>query len=236
VGGWLETDAASRARLRVADIGQVDVDPNSRVRLLETRVTEHRLELERGRISARIWAPPRLFFVNTPSAVAADLGCAYTLEVDGRGRSLLRVTSGFVALETEGRESVVPKGAACVTQPGTGPGTPFFEDASEALVEALAKFDFESGGAAALDVVLREARPRDSLTLWHLLPRTPSGGERERVYERLAAFSPPPEGVTREGALALDRKMLDDWKDLMEDDWLDESLHGIRKAWRNVWK
>ena len=36
-------------------------------------------------MSARIWAPPRLFYVNTPSAVAEDLGCAYTLEVDDLG-------------------------------------------------------------------------------------------------------------------------------------------------------
>ena len=129
VGEWLETDATSRAEIAVANIGQVEVEPNTRVRLVETRLTEHRLELERGTLHARIWAPPRLFFVNTPSAVAADLGCAYTLEVDDAGRGLLHVTSGYVALETGARESIVPAGAACLTKPGAGPGTPFFEDA-----------------------------------------------------------------------------------------------------------
>ena len=101
VGEWLETDSASRAEIAVANIGQVEVEPNTRVKLVETRLTEHRLELERGTLHARIWAPPRLFFVNTPSAVAADLGCAYTLEVDDKGRGLLHVTSGYVALETD---------------------------------------------------------------------------------------------------------------------------------------
>ena len=81
------------------------------MRLLETQPTEHRLELARGKMSARIWAPPRLFFVDTPSAVAADLGCAYTLEVDDQGASLLQVTSGWVALELKDRESMVPAGA-----------------------------------------------------------------------------------------------------------------------------
>jgi hypothetical protein len=38
-----------------------------------------------------IWAPPRLFFVDTPSAVAADLGCSYTLEVKDDGAGVLRV-------------------------------------------------------------------------------------------------------------------------------------------------
>src|SRR6185437_16009257 len=82
VGEWLETDGNSRAQIAVGSIGSVEVDENTRVRLLQTQPTEHRLELARGKMSAHIWAPPRLFFVNTPSAVAADLGCAYTLEVD----------------------------------------------------------------------------------------------------------------------------------------------------------
>ena len=112
IGEWLETDGKSRARIAVGSIGNVDIDENTRVRLLATQPTEHRLELVRGKMSARIWAPPRLFFVDTPSAVAADLGCAYTLEVDENGGSLLRVTSGWVALQLKDRESMVPAGSS----------------------------------------------------------------------------------------------------------------------------
>jgi len=112
IGEWLETDGGSRAQIDVASIGNVDVEENSRVRLLQTRDDEHRLELVRGKMSARIWAPPRLFFVDTPSAVAADYGCAYTLEVKDDGGSLLHVTSGWVQMETKDRESMVPAGAS----------------------------------------------------------------------------------------------------------------------------
>jgi hypothetical protein len=234
VGEWLETDSTSRAEIAVADIGQVEVEPNTRVRLVETRLTEHRLELERGTLHARIWAPPRLFFVNTPSAVAADLGCAYTLEVDDAGRGLLHVTSGYVALETDARESIVPAGAACLTKPGAGPGTPFFEDAPEAFVESLAKLDFENDHAS-LDAVLTGAREKDTLTLWHLLSRV-GADERGRVYERLAALAPPPAGVTRDGIVGLDRAMLDAWKVNLEGHWLGESTPAIRRVWRGLWR
>ncbi|MET0647911.1 MAG: zf-HC2 domain-containing protein [Pyrinomonadaceae bacterium] len=234
VGEWLETDGASRAEIAVANIGQVEVEPNTRVKLVETRLTEHRLELERGTLHARIWAPPRLFFVNTPSAVAADLGCAYTLEVDDKGRGLLHVTSGYVALETESRESIVPAGAACLTQPGAGPGTPFFEDAPESFVESLAKFDFEND-RASLDAVLDGARARDTLTLWHLLSRV-GHEDRARVYERLAALAPPPAGVTREGIDGLDRAMLDEWKTSLESNWHNESMPAVRRVWRKLWQ
>jgi hypothetical protein len=190
-------------------------------------------------MSARIWAPPRLFFVDTPSAVAADLGCAYTLEVDDGGASLLRVTSGWVALQLKDRESVVPAGAACATRPGIGPGTPYFEDASENFRAALSKFDFEPQNTAwskipALNLVLAESRPRDTLTLWHLLSRV-EGADRALVYERLAALAPPPDGVTREGILQLDSQMLSLWKERLETTWSNQSLPVVRKAWNKIW-
>jgi FecR-like protein/putative zinc finger protein len=237
VGEWLETDAASRAKIDVGTIGHVEIDPNTRVRLLETKPTEHRLELERGRMSAHIWAPPRLFFVDTPSAVAADLGCAYTLEVDEQGVGLLRVTSGWVALQLRDRESMVPAGAACATRPGTGPGTPYFEDASNQFRAALAKLDFEPNNTdwsevSSLDLLLLEARPRDTLTLWHLLSRL-EGRDRERVYERMALLTPPPNGVTREGVLRLDGQMLDQWKDELRNTWSSESR--LKRTWVDLW-
>jgi anti-sigma factor RsiW len=212
VGQWLETDGASRARISIADLGHAEIEPNTRLRLVETRVGEHRLALARGAMSARVSAPPRIFFVDTPSAVAIDLGCAYRLEVDAAGRSRLHVTLGWVAFAWQGRESVVPAGAFCETRPGTGPGTPYFEDAPDALRSALEQVDFEAGGARALKVVLARARLRDSLTLWHLLSRL-NAGDRRLVYDRLAALAPPPPAVTRAGIMRLDPAMLQQWRD-----------------------
>lgn len=237
VGEWLETDSDSRAKIDVGSIGQVEIDPNTRVRLVETKATEHRLELAHGKMSARIWAPPRLFFVDTPSAVAADLGCAYTLEVDDQGAGLLHVTSGWVALQLKGRESMVPAGATCATRPGVGPGTPYFDDASQAFRTALAKLDFEKDKdveweVTPLDTVLAEARHRDTLTLWHLLYRV-EGKDRELVFERMAALAPPPKDVTRDGVLQLDEKMLHLWKGYLEMSWSNDS--SLKKTWVKLW-
>ena len=221
VGEWLETDGSSRAQIDVATIGNVDIDENSRVRLLETRADEHRLELVRGKMSARIWAPPRLFFVDTPSAVAADYGCAYTLEVDDQQRSFLHVTLGWVALETKDRESIVPAGASCETRPGVGPGTAYFNDASPAFRDALSKVDFEHDAvvrSAALTTLLDQARPQDTLTLWYLFKRS-DGQDRQRLYNKLASFVPPPPGATREGLLRFDEKMMAEWNDVLGFNW-----------------
>jgi hypothetical protein len=233
-GQWLETDGESRARVNVGGIGQVKVEPNSRVKLVKASLTEHRLALERGRLEATIWAPPRLFFVDTPSAEAIDLGCAYTIEVDDQERGLLHVTSGWVALLLNGRESKVPAGALCATRPDVGPGTPYFEDAPAQVKDALTTLDFEGGGAKALDMVLAGVRARDTLTLYHLLARV-AEPDRGRVYDRLAEYNQPPAGVTREGIERLDGEMLAAWREALEPTWLKEKKTVLRKLWKMIW-
>jgi hypothetical protein len=230
VGGWLVTDAISRARISANPIGRVDVEPNTRLRLVESRGREHRMLLERGTIHARIWAPPRLFFVHTPSATAIDLGCEYTLQVDDRGAGLLRVKSGWVGLESDGRNAFIPEGAVGATRPGVGPGTPYYEDAPPGYGEALAILDFGAADdprrGAALEIVVSSARRRDALTLWHLLSRG-TADDRARTFDRLVALAPPPAGVTRAAILGGDRQTLNVWWDAL----------GINNtSWWKLWK
>jgi anti-sigma factor RsiW len=217
-GDFLETDAASKARIRVADIGNVEIEPNSRVKLIGTDPRQHRLSLERGALEAKIYAPPRLFIVDTPSAVAVDLGCAYRLEVDQDGNSFLHVTSGFVALERGGRESIVPAGAMCATRRGKGLGTPYSPDSNEQFKAALARFDFASGGSKAVAEMLEHRSRYDVITLWHLLSRV-GKSDRGKIFEALVSYVALADGVTREGVLSLDKKMMERWRVDVENVW-----------------
>ena len=217
VGGWLETGERERASFNVADIGQVLVEPHTRLRLLNTRAGNHRLELAHGTMHATIWAPPNQFFVETPSTLAVDLGCAYTLTVDDEGAGLVSVLVGWVGFKWHDRESFIPAGSACATRPRVGPGTPYNERVSPAYREALLTLDFNPGApdrAQALALVLSESGERDEVTLWHLLSRAPAA-DRDRVFDRLATFVAPPPGVTREGIRAGSREMLDLWWDAL---------------------
>ena len=217
-GEWVETDDGSEARITVGALGTVDVAPGTRVRLGEVSESEYRLALARGTISAEIVAPPRLFIVDTPASTVVDLGCAYTVTVGEDGAGQLRMTSGWAALEFKGRESLVPAGAICRTRPGAGPGTPYFEDAPAALKEAVDDFDEGRRRTEALAVIIREARTRDTLTLWHLLSRV-GEPDRVRVYDGIAAFAPPPAGVSRSQILALDADALREWREELAWKW-----------------
>jgi hypothetical protein len=217
-GQWIETDSGSSATVKVGEIGSVEVAPNTRLRVVTARPGEHRLALARGEIRAKISAPPRLFFVETVSGTAVDLGCEYTLNTDEAGFGLLRVTKGWVSFQWQGLESLVPAGASCRTRPHAGPGIPYFDDASESMQQALENFGFEKAGSGALNVILGEARVRDTLTLWHLLSRV-EVEDRARVYDRIAALTPVPAGVSREEALKLDAETLKRWKEELAWTW-----------------
>src|SRR5262249_13764993 len=136
-----ETRANSTATISVAEIGRLDVEPLTRLRLLQSGTGRKHVALDRGTIRATIWAAPGQFVVDTPSAVAVDLGCIYTLHVDDDGSGTLHTTLGWVGFHHDGRESFIPAGAACSTHPKSGPGTPYYEDASPAFRSALAQFD-----------------------------------------------------------------------------------------------
>ena len=207
-GGTLETDSVSRAQLQIADIGTLQLDPDTHVKLISSKTNNYRVVLDHGTIHALITAPPRNFFVDSPGGVAVDLGCKYTMQVDrttGNGR--LEVELGWVAFEAQGRESFIPAGAACSTSRDKGPGIPVMLS-SPAFRGAVAQY--EANGT--LQDLLATASHDDVFSLWHVLQRVPEY-ERKAVYKQMAALSPVPPQVTEEGVLQLDRKMLDAWWD-----------------------
>lgn len=214
IGQVLETDQHSRARLRAENIGQIEIDPGTRLRVLNVGAGLERIALDRGTIHTYIWAPPGRFVVDTPSAVTVDLGCVYTLQVDDSGAGLVRTFMGWVGFKLNGRESFIPAGAACATRPRIGPGTPYFENTASEFRVALARLDFDDSTpqqrSEDLAIVLAAARKGDALTLWHLLSRV-SEDQRILVFDRLQELVPAPVGVTREGILRLDQPMLDLW-------------------------
>jgi hypothetical protein len=206
-GETLRTEASGRATLESDAFGQVKVDPGSALQLTQSTASRQALHLSIGMIHALIWSPPGEFAVDTPNARAIDLGCKYTLSVDGAGEGLIQVEFGWVAFRSGTREAFIPAGAFCRTSKAGGPATPFYEDASEEFKRSLDQFD-ASGDHAALVRVLASARAKDGLTLWHLLERS-SAADRGAVFDRFAQLIGTPAGVSREGVLAGDRRMLD---------------------------
>jgi hypothetical protein len=229
VGGSVETDVRSVARVAVSSIGQADLGPGSRLRLLRSAPSEYRFALEHGTMHARIDAPPRYFLVETASTLATDLGCVYTLSVDSAGRGALSVEEGEVELERDGVRSSVLAGNLARLRPGVEPGLPYPASASPALAAAVERFDSGRLDPGAVDALLLASDTRSTITLWHLLQRT-NGQERERVFERLAALSPPPPSVTKKRVMRGESAALQRWRTELQPSWIVTA-----SLWRRAW-
>jgi FecR protein len=215
--------------LTAAGVGSVQLQPESRLRVLESHKTRQRLALDSGMLKVKVNAPPRLFVVETPFATATDLGCEYTLSASDepwlyffrrRLGSALRVVSGYVELEDKNKNVVlVPAGALVVITRDSHQTLPAFEAASSAV------FTYDS--TLALTPLLKALKkPEDTLTLFHLLPRV-GGAERAAVLDKLLTFTTLPRGVTRAQVLALDSHALALWRDELKLLWGGASQLGI---------
>ena len=207
IGQTIETGGARQYKIHSDDTGEITIEPGSHLRLVAANDHEQRFDLMRGTIHAFIWAPPGKFVVDTASSKTIDLGCSYTLQVSKNGAGLLTVETGWVAFERNKIESFIPAGAACVTRPDLGPGTPYFSDAPEVLTKALSRFD-TLADQASLAAATAAARPRDAISLWHLMVRT-HGEQRAKVFDRFAALVSLPREASREAILKGDDKALD---------------------------
>lgn len=175
-GRWLETDADSRARLEVADIGELAVAPGTRLAIRRTGPDEHRLLLDRGEIAARVKAPPRLFVVDTPNGTAVDLGCAYTMRVGDDGAIHIAVTDGEVSFERGGRAALLPAGYQLWVDPSGAVSLPIAAGASPERVAM-------SRDPARTAELIAAASAADSLALWHLLDTEHCAAAHARLIE-----------------------------------------------------
>ncbi len=233
-GEWIETDSVSTLRLNVGTIGRASIGPNSRLKILTTGPREHRLALGRGRLHARIWAPPRFFVVETPSAVAVDLGCVYTLEVDSVGTGVLEVESGEVELMRGNAGVVVPAGNfAYVSPAGVGLPMPVSSNSSfRRLARMAAK---QPDDTVALRQLIAASDARNTITLWYLTERAPKP-VREIGLRGLARIAPPRKGVSLNTVILGDPTATAQWKNELAEGWSSEPVPRWKRAWRALWR
>ncbi len=223
VGSSVTTDDSSKAELYVAGLGSVIIEPNTRVKLVKSVEGEHRIQLDYGSIDADIKATPRTFFVDAGSVTAVDLGCSYKFSIDKSGDGLLYVREGKVSLESAGgRESLVPEGKFCVTKQGFGPGTPFREDSAPELKKALMEFDFGNCGGQCVNIILKNAKKTDAVTLVNILPRVDEE-YKSKVYAKVSAYYPAPKNIPKDSIPHL-KKMEN------VNEWVDEIMEQVQQS------
>lgn len=237
-GEALALQASESAVIAIGKIGDVVLQPGSRLAVDRIARDAHRLALREGSVHATILAPARVFQIDTPAGLTVDLGCEYTLDVDAAGNARLVVLAGQVAFEFDGRDVYVPAGAECESGVGRGPSAPVFLDAAPELRALVRLLEFEPAPDpdAARALVERVERREDCLTLYHLLD-APSPVLRKVSLGRLAEMFAVPEGFSLndlalgnpDARLAWRETMLPHWRTAFEPSDLQRKFRGPGK-------
>ncbi|HRF82881.1 MAG: hypothetical protein J0L89_00430 [Xanthomonadales bacterium] len=190
VGTTWATSERQTATIRIARIGSMQVLPDTRIRLRDTRSGHHRLELVEGRVRARIWAPPGYFGVAAGAGETLDLGCEFEMSRDVRGAGSIQVASGWVMHRVGGQETLVPAGSTLAFD-DVRSGIPLAIHAGADFREAVRRLDLamlEGRRAPGLEsAVAAGAAAEDRFSLLALLTRYPELASGP-LYPRLAAL------------------------------------------------
>jgi hypothetical protein len=228
VGQAFATPTQVVARVDVARIGTMRIQPGSELILRSTASNRHRLVITRGTIDLRVWAPPWSVVFTTPAGDVGDLGCEFELVVDEQRTTRVDVRTGWVQLENPWGQSLVPAGASSQMTGDRAPAVPVFDDADETFrsaVQAIERARSFADGAPAVATVLRLARARDVMTLLRLALRT-EGASREALVRAAALLAPPPSGVSVAEILNGNEQLLWVWHDALP-------LPPAKSWWRN---
>lgn len=220
IGREISLRGSGGAVANIARIGSMRIGPRTSFELRATRGSRHRLRLSDGFLHVRVFAPPVSVVVETAAGDVIDMGCEFLLAADA-GRSEVVVLSGWVQMENEAGDVMVPAGATSTMTPGAVPSVPIFTDAPEGFRDAADRLG-QSG--AAVDALVRLARPRDVYTLLQLALRHPAAAD--ALLRRAAELSPPPGDVTVGRILRGDRQALWTWSDSLP-------LPPPKKWWRH---
>jgi hypothetical protein len=224
VGQTLTLDGASTASIDVARLGTMDVQSASDLTLTQTTSDKHRLRLDRGVVRVRVWAPPSRVVVSTPAGEVIDLGCVFTLAVDGFA-AYLTVETGWVQLENSHGEVLVPAGASSEMSADRQPLVPVYEDATDVFRRAVRGLESSALDATpALRDIRRDSRARDVPTLLVLALRMPDS--RRAALLQHAATLAPPRDLPPAGAGSLDDAAVWNWFDSLP-------LPPAKSWWRN---
>jgi hypothetical protein len=215
------------AHVEIARLGSMEVQPGTDLTLNDTRSRHHRLQMNRGTIDVRVWAPPGVVAVHTPAGDVIDLGCVFRLVVDDSG-SHVNVQTGWVQLENFYGETLLPAGASSSMAPNRRPLVPLYDDATPRFRDGVRAIETATTDDARLAIaaeVLPDARRRDVVTLLMLANTTP-GAVRRPLLDRAAELVPPPAGVSVDAILNGTAPLLWEWYGTLD-------LPPAKNWWRN---
>jgi len=201
-GEWIITDDSSEAVIKIEGIGDIYIEPKSKIKIMKNEQGENNVYLEYGTINTNLTKPSGNnipFEVETVNGIVRDTkGGSYTFTMNDKGEGMIFVKDGIVNVVSNGREvnvvsngreSVIPSGKVCIVQAVNGPGVPFGFNTSPQFKNAIMYYDENSGDLNAINNVIANSTSQDLVSLINLMPRV-SPEVQNVIYSRVQSIAP----------------------------------------------
>ena len=209
-GQSMLTNNLSRAAIRVPKVGNIEVGENSLIVLEKAKDGDNVVILRQGSINVVNNSNMPELSVGLGNCIVTDRGGEFNVSIDDKENARIFVKYGYVEIQKNQEIIYLNENYNCEIKFGFKIGTPYHEDASEALKEEVANFDYRNGGENSIEKIMELASERDMLTLLSLIPKS-SQLKRQLLFQAIVNKYPPPETVTRMGIIKGDSQLLYLW-------------------------
>lgn len=188
VGDWIQTDSVSSVVLKIANVGDVSIEPNTKVRFIQSDDNVSKIEVMYGTVNTSTSQADK-FILQSSNMKVQDKGGSYSFKVDDKGNGVIYVNNGIANVVSDNKSAVVTDGKFCYYKPEYGVGIPFRKDAKPEFQNALYNYDFNNGGVNSVYYAIANAMPEDYSSLMNLIPRV-DDKTKYLVYNKLGKLAP----------------------------------------------
>lgn len=202
-GDIVLTDKESMAKLKVPDTGEIVLESNSGLMLLEGNNDKNIIRFDEGKIDVYTVVPFPNLVIRAGNTDIIDHTAKYSVERNSR-EIKISVFQGNVEIKSASNFFLTDN-YQCIISKGKN-GLPTRIDVSPQY-QALANFPAQNGN---LDSLLSLSTEKDWLTLFHLI-KFGDKKNREQIFNRLNELFPLPEGILKTQILNLEKGALENW-------------------------
>jgi hypothetical protein len=201
---------SSHAKITLPGEFEIDLYSNSKLRILDARATINQIEMVDGSINFKTVSNESNFILKHGPIKLNERSGIYSYTTDEFGNVKVDVKNGIVDFITPRGNFSLANDYSVFISDNFRVSIPVHKEASPKFLSEINRLNVAVNDIAALSSLMLETKQTDVLTLIRILELVTSD-KRELVFQKIRNMFPPPAGVTKNGILEGNKRMLEKW-------------------------
>lgn len=209
----LTTFDSTRVTILVPDAGRVFVNSFTMVKVVQGNDVENIISLQSGSLDVKCRIDEPNLKIETMPAMLNSIGGDYKVSTYSQENVKIETGNGAVKILNPTEELTLIQRHVCEVKGNGEIGIPYHVNANEELVTLINKAAFDKNAVINYSPILELASSTDGISLFYLMKETKNEADRLAIYMKLNELFPAPPGITQEGIMSLNERMLNTWRE-----------------------